>query len=79
MREPTENEKNLYSFFLEILPYYNSSVHDVPASLRLAILLNKWPNAAIACNDIANHILVNPKLKKDAARRLCKMQSFGEV
>ena len=77
---PQAQEAAAYTFFLECLPYYFSQAQEVPARLRLALALNRYPNAAMACVDIANHWLVTPKLKKDACARLTDVWAWkGEI
>lgn len=75
-----EQEQAAYALFKELLPYYWSRAHEVPARLRLAIALNRYPNAALACVGIANHELVTPKLKRDACACLNDVQAWkGEI
>lgn len=72
-----EQEQAAYNLFMECLPYYwESNPRNVPASIRLALALNRYPSAAMACVGIAYHELVTPKLKRDACARLNDIQAW---
>jgi hypothetical protein len=73
-----EQDKRLVDAFNDLLPYYNAQVGDVPASLKLMLYLNRWPNAAMACHDIANNMIEDKKTAKELCRKLNHIQAFGE-
>lgn len=61
----SENDQNLRDAFDLLIKFYYAQSNDVPARLKLMCMLNHWPNAAIACNEI-------PKLvsNKSLARQM---------
>ena len=72
-------EQTAYALFKEALPYYWKTAAEVPAALRLRLMLNSYVSANDACVDIALHWLKTPKTKREANRALTRMQAFKEL
>lgn len=68
-----------YTLFNDALPYYWETADKYPAGLRFRLAINGYGSAAMACVDIANHVLTTPKLKREANRALVAMQTFVEA
>lgn len=70
------SEKAAYTLFTDALPYYWSTLKELPAGLRFRLSMNGYGSAAMACVDIANHWLSTPKLVKEAQKQLTHMQAW---
>lgn len=66
----------IQSAFLALLPYYWWSSADLPARIKLTLLINKWPSVAIACLDLIK-MPVNGRVRRELSKRLVHMQAFG--
>lgn len=42
----------IQSAFLALLPYYWWNAADLPARVKLILLINRWPSVAVACLDL---------------------------
>lgn len=62
--------------FLTLLPYYWWTAADLPARVKLLLLINKWPSVAIACTDLIK-MPINVNVRRELSKRLVYMQTFG--
>lgn len=77
--ENNDMEKAAYALFNDALPYYWETADRYPPMLKLRLAINGYGSAAMACVDIATHVLTTPKLKREANRALVAMQTFVEA
>lgn len=66
----------IQSTFLSILPYYWWTAADLPAKVKLILLINKWPSVAVACIDLIK-MPVNVRVRRELSKRLVHIQSLG--
>lgn len=66
----------IQSAFLALLPYYWWTAADLPARVKLILLINKWPSVAVACIDLVK-MPVNIRVRRELSKRLIHMQTFG--
>ena len=66
----------IQSAFLALLPYYWWNASDLPARVKLTLLINKWPSVAVACIDMVK-MPVNVSVRRELSKRLVHMQTFG--
>lgn len=78
-RKNNDMEKAAYALFNDALPYYWVLADKYPPLLKLRLALNGYGSAAMACVDIATHVLTSPKLKREANCALVAMQTFVEA
>lgn len=78
-RENNDMENAAYALFSDALPYYWELADKYPPLLKLRLAINGYGSAAMACVDIATHVLTEPKLKRQANRALVAMQTFVEA
>lgn len=64
------------SVFLALLPYYWWNAADLPAKVKLILLINKWPSVAVACIDMVK-MPVNVSVRRELSKRLVHTQTFG--
>lgn len=69
-------DDTIQSAFLDLLPYYWWNVADLPARVKLILLINKWPSVAVACLDLTG-MPVNIRVRRELSKRLVHMQTFG--
>lgn len=57
------------SVFLALLPYYWWNEADLPARVKLTLLINKWPSVAVACIDLVK-MPANVSVRRELAKQL---------
>lgn len=72
-------EMMAYTLFKAALPYYWKTREEVPDGVCFLLMMNSYGSAQEACNDIAQHWLKTPKIKREANRALTHMQAFKEL
>lgn len=77
--QPSERDLRAYDAFKSWLPYYYSQFDEVPFEIRIWLAVNKYPNAAMGCIDIANHMIEDRKLAKQAQAELVHMQVWKGI
>lgn len=65
----------IQSAFLALLPYYWWNASDLPARVKLTLLINKWPSVPVACLDLVK-MPVNVRVRRGLSKRLTHMQAF---
>ena len=73
-----DEDRRAYAAFCDWLPYYYATAPEVPAGMRFRIALNGYPNAAMACVDIATHLIRDKRLARKAQKELVTMQVHRE-
>lgn len=62
-------DDTIQSTFLALLPYYWWTAADLPAKVKLTLLINKWPSVAVACLDLAK-MPIKVSVRRELAKRL---------
>lgn len=66
----------IQSAFLALLPYYWWTAADLPARVKLILLINKWPSVTVACLDLVK-MPIKISVRRKLSKCLVHTQTFG--